>query len=48
VEVGDLTAARLAQLIQRVRQIQAIAANARYFQEVIARTQGLDLAAGLD
>src|SRR6266478_571579 len=47
VEVGDLTAERLAQLIQRVRQNPSYRDNARYFQKVIARTQGLDLAADL-
>ena len=47
VEVADLTAERLAQLIQRVRQNPSYRDNARYFQKVIARTQGLDLAADL-
>src|SRR5260370_1186460 len=45
VEIGDLTAERLAQLIQRVRQNPSYRDKARYFQKVIARTQGLDLAA---
>ena len=42
---GDLTAECLAQLIQRVRQNPSYRDKARYFQKVIARTQGLDLAA---
>jgi len=45
VEIGDLTAERLAQLIQKVRQNPSYRDKARYFQKVIARTQGLDLAA---
>jgi zeaxanthin glucosyltransferase len=45
VEIGDLTAERLAELIQRVRQNPNYRDRAHYFQKVIARTQGLDLAA---
>jgi MGT family glycosyltransferase len=45
VEIGDLTAERLAQLIQKVGQDPSYRDKARYFQKVIARTQGLDLAA---
>ena len=45
VEMGNLMAERLAQLIQRVRQNPSYRDKARYFQKVIARTQGLDLAA---
>jgi hypothetical protein len=45
VEMGNLTAKRLAQLIQRVRQNPSYRDKASYFQKVIARTQGLDLAA---
>jgi zeaxanthin glucosyltransferase len=45
VEVGDLTVARLSELIQRVRKTPSYREGARYFQKVIARTQGLDLAA---
>src|SRR5260370_29184054 len=45
VEIGDLTAERLAQLIHRVQQNPSYRDKARYFQKVIARTQGLDLAA---
>jgi MGT family glycosyltransferase len=45
VEIGDLTAERLSQLIGRVRQNPSYRDKARYFQKVIARTQGLDLAA---
>lgn len=45
VEIGDLTAERLAQLIQKVGQNPSYRDKARYFQKVIARTQGLDLAA---
>jgi zeaxanthin glucosyltransferase len=43
--MGNLTAERLAKLIQRVRQNAGYRDKARYFQKVIARTQGLDLAA---
>ena len=42
---GDLTAECLAQLIQRVRQNPSYRDKARYFQKVVARIQGLDLAA---
>jgi zeaxanthin glucosyltransferase len=45
VEVGDLTVERLSGLIQRVRKSPSYRDKARYFQKVIARTQGLDLAA---
>ena len=45
VEVGDLTTERLAQLIQKVGQNPSYRDRARYFQRVIARTHGLDLAA---
>jgi zeaxanthin glucosyltransferase len=41
VEMRNLTAERLAQLIQRVRQNPSYRDKARYFQKVIARTQGL-------
>jgi zeaxanthin glucosyltransferase len=45
VEIGELTAERLSQLIGRVRQNPSYRDKARYFQKVIAQTQGLDLAA---
>jgi len=45
VEIEDLTAERLSGLIQRVRQNPSYRDRAHYFQKVIARTQGLDLAA---
>ena len=45
VEIGDLTADHLAQLIQKVGQNPSYRDRARYFQRVIARTRGLDLAA---
>jgi zeaxanthin glucosyltransferase len=45
VEIGDLTAERLSELIQRVRTNPSYRDKARYFQKVIAQTQGLDLAA---
>jgi zeaxanthin glucosyltransferase len=45
VEIGDLTAERLADLIQRVQANPSYRDRARYFQRVIARTHGLDLAA---
>jgi zeaxanthin glucosyltransferase len=47
VEVGDLTVERLSELIQRVRTNPGYLGRARYFQDVIARTQGLDVAADL-
>jgi zeaxanthin glucosyltransferase len=47
VEVGDLTVERLSELIQRVRTNPAYLEKARYFQDVIARTHGLDVAADL-
>jgi zeaxanthin glucosyltransferase len=45
VEVGDLTGERLSDLIQRVQANPNYRDRARYFQKVIAQTQGLDLAA---
>jgi zeaxanthin glucosyltransferase len=45
VEVGDLTVERLSELIRRVRTNKGYLGRARYFQDVIARTQGLDVAA---
>jgi zeaxanthin glucosyltransferase len=45
VEVEDLTVKRLSELIQRVRRNRSYSDNARYFQKVIARTRGLDVAA---
>jgi MGT family glycosyltransferase len=45
VEVGDLTAERLSDLIQRVQVNPSYRDRARYFRRVIARTHGLDLAA---
>ena len=45
VEVGDLTAERLSDLIQSVQANPSYRDRARYFQRVIARTHGLDLAA---
>ena len=45
VEVGDLTVEVLSELIKRVRKNPSYRDKARYFQKVIARTQGLDLAA---
>jgi zeaxanthin glucosyltransferase len=45
VETGDLTPDHLAHLIQKVGQNPSYRDRARYFQRVIARTQGLDLAA---
>jgi zeaxanthin glucosyltransferase len=47
VELGDLTVERLSELIQRVRTNPAYLEKARYFQDVIAQTRGLDLAADL-
>jgi MGT family glycosyltransferase len=45
VEVEDLTAKRLSELIQRVRRDQSYSDKARYFRKVIAMTRGLDVAA---
>jgi zeaxanthin glucosyltransferase len=45
VQIGDLTAERLSELIQRVRKNPSYRDRARYFRKVIAQTQGLDLAA---
>ena len=45
VEMGELTPERLSRLIRRVRQNPSYRDKARYFQRVIARTHGLDLAA---
>jgi MGT family glycosyltransferase len=45
VEIEHPTSERLAQLIQRVRKNPSYRDRARYFQKVIARTQGLDVAA---
>jgi zeaxanthin glucosyltransferase len=45
VEVEDLNVKRLSELIQRVRRDQKYSDTARYFQRVIARTRGLDVAA---
>jgi zeaxanthin glucosyltransferase len=45
VEVEDLTVKVLSALIQRVRRDQSYSDKARYFQKVIARTRGLDVAA---
>jgi zeaxanthin glucosyltransferase len=45
IEVGDLTVERLFEQIQRVTTKQGYRVRARYFQEVIAKTRGLDAAA---
>jgi zeaxanthin glucosyltransferase len=45
VEVEDLSVEGLSELIQRVRKNPAYRGKARYFQDVIARTHGLDVAA---
>jgi zeaxanthin glucosyltransferase len=45
VEVENLTVERLSELIQRVRKNPSYRLRARYFQKVIARTRGLDVAA---
>jgi len=47
LELADLTAERLLQLIQTVLRSPSYRDRARYFQEVIAQTRGLDLAAGI-
>jgi len=45
VEMAHLTAGRLSELIQRVRKNPSYRDRARFFQNVIEQTQGLDLAA---
>jgi len=45
VEVGDLTAERLSDLIQRVQANPSYRERGRYFQKVIAETRGLEVAA---
>jgi zeaxanthin glucosyltransferase len=45
LEVENLTVERLSELIQKVRKNPSYRDRAHYFQKVIARTQGLDLAA---
>ena len=40
LEIGDLTAERLSELIQRVQTIPSYRNRARYFQKVIAQTRG--------
>lgn len=45
VEVGNLTVERLTELIQKVQKNSSYRDTARYFQKVIAKTRGLDLAA---
>lgn len=47
VEVGDLTAERLPDVIQKVQANPSYRDRARYFRRVIARTHGLDLAANV-
>jgi zeaxanthin glucosyltransferase len=45
VEVGNLTVEHLSELIQRVRRNPSYRLRARYFQKMIARSRGLDVAA---
>src|SRR5499433_3178855 len=45
VEVGDLTAERLSELVRTVLENPAYREKARWFENVIAQTRGLDLAA---
>jgi UDP:flavonoid glycosyltransferase YjiC (YdhE family) len=45
LQLQELTAARLSELIQRVRSSQSYHDKARQLQKVIAQTRGLDLAA---
>jgi MGT family glycosyltransferase len=47
VEVGDLTAEHLSDLIQRVQANPSYRDRARYFQRVISKTRGLDVAADI-
>jgi UDP:flavonoid glycosyltransferase YjiC (YdhE family) len=45
VEVPQLTADRLSELIRKVKENPSYREKARYFQKAIARTRGLDVAA---
>jgi UDP:flavonoid glycosyltransferase YjiC (YdhE family) len=45
LEINDLTAEGLSELIERVRKNSSYLEKARYFQGVIAKTHGLDVAA---
>jgi zeaxanthin glucosyltransferase len=47
IEPEDLSAQRLAELIQRVHKNPSYREKTRYFQKVIAETRGLDVAAGI-
>lgn len=47
VEVGNLTARNLSELIGKVTANSSYRDKARWFQEVIAKTRGLDLAADI-
>lgn len=47
VEVNQLTVERLSTLVRQVTLNPSYRERARYFQEVIAKTRGLDLAASL-
>jgi MGT family glycosyltransferase len=47
VEVNQLTVERLSTLVRQVALNPSYRERARYFQEVIAKTRGLDLAASL-
>jgi MGT family glycosyltransferase len=47
VEVGDLTAEHLSDLIQKVQANPSYRDRARYFQRVISKTRGLDVAADI-
>jgi MGT family glycosyltransferase len=47
VEVGDLTAEHLSYLIQRVQANPSYRDRARYFQRVISKTRGLEVAADI-
>jgi zeaxanthin glucosyltransferase len=47
VELGDLTTPRLAELIAKVRSNPSYRDKARWFQQIIKETRGLDLAADI-
>jgi zeaxanthin glucosyltransferase len=47
IELGDLTTERLRELIEKVLQNPSYRARAEYFQKVISRSRGLDVAANI-
>jgi UDP:flavonoid glycosyltransferase YjiC (YdhE family) len=47
IEVDELTTDRLGGLIQKVLQVPSYRERAEYFQKVISKTRGLDVAADI-